>query len=242
MNIPIIFEDDFLIVIEKPTGMVVNKANSVAVETIQDWAEEKLQIQSASWRTKSEIPQTEFAARAGIVHRLDKDTSGLLLIAKKEDVFKNLQDQFLNRTVVKKYITLVHGKVAYEGEIKAPVGRLPWNRERFGILPGGREAITYYKRIELLSYNKGFYSLLEVSPQTGRTHQIRIHLKYIGNSVVSDPFYAGRKLYREDMKFCPRLFLHAAYIQFTHPDGKNVSFSCPLPSDLDLVIHAMIKV
>lgn len=249
MDISIVYEDELLFVIEKPPGVVVNKAESVRVETIQDWIEnrhsgEPEATPESSTKTILDVARMtvneEFKNRAGIVHRLDKDTSGLLIIAKTPQAFFNLQAQFKERTVSKKYITLVHGKVVPEtGEIKASVGRLPWNRERFGILPGGREATTSYRLLKSLKSSKGeIFSLLEVTPTTGRTHQIRIHLKYLGHSVVADNFYAGRKTVRADVKFCPRLFLHAAYIKFAHPQSlKIMELESRLPDDLQKVLE-----
>lgn len=246
MHIPIIYEDEFLLVIDKPSGVVVNRAQSVKEETIQDWAEKKIKSQISDPRVEEE---QDFYDRAGIVHRLDKETSGLLIIAKNPQVFIDIQTQFKERKVTKRYKTLVHGKVVpAKGEIKASVGRLPWNRERFGILPGGREAATsfevlgYYKHPDTTVGSHDIFSLLEVTPMTGRTHQIRIHLKYIGHTVVSDKFYAGRKTYREDIKFCPRLFLHAAYIAFTHPKSKQeIKFESALATDLRKVLEGQQK-
>jgi len=205
MNIPIIYEDESLLVVDKPAGIVVNKGESVKGETLQEWAEKNLKIKKLKFKIKED---NDFINRAGIVHRLDKETSGLLIIAKTPASFLQLQSQFKERNVSKKYITLVHGKVLPEkGEIRASVGRLPWNRERFGVLAGGREAITSYKLLKLFNSPKGeALSLLEVTPHTGRTHQIRIHLKYLGHPVVSDSFYAGRKTVKADYEFCPRLF------------------------------------
>lgn len=227
----IIFEDGEILVLEKPAGMVVNRAESVKEETLQEWLEKKFEIESGGG----------IGNRAGIVHRLDKETSGLILVAKTLNSFENLQSQFKERIVKKRYLALVHGKVVPdEGEIIAPVGRLPWNRERFGVLPGGREAKTTYKIIRNLIIDNLQFSLLELSPQTGRTHQIRIHLKYLNHPVVGDEFYAGRKTSREDRKWCPRLFLHAAYLGFLHPTTQKwLEFTSELPEDLKGVIDKL---
>lgn len=240
MVIPIIYEDESLLVIDKPGGLVVNRAESVKEETLQDWAEKKLKTAHRAPDSKLKTDEeNDFYNRAGIVHRLDKETSGLLIIAKTPQAFLDLQSQFKERKVTKKYKTLVHGKVVPQmGEIRASVGRLPWNRERFGVLPGGREATTSYKSLKSLKSPKGeMLTLLEVTPATGRTHQIRIHLKYLGHAVVSDKFYVGRKTLRLDIKFCPRLFLHAAYIKFRSPRTNDfVEFESKLPSDLQKVL------
>lgn len=244
MQIPIIYEDEFLLVVDKPSGVVVNRAESVKEETLQDWVESKFSIREPSGRFQFSNEEIDFAKRSGIVHRLDKETSGLLIIAKTPQIFLDLQAQFAERVVTKKYITLVHGKVLpAEGEIRASVGRLPWNRERFGILPGGREAMTSYKLLKSLNSPKGEpLSLLEVTPHTGRTHQIRIHLKYLGHPVVSDKFYAGRKTAKADREFCSRLFLHAAYVAFIHPKlAKTIEFTSEMPQDLQKALAKVTK-
>jgi len=247
MEPKIVFEDEEILVLEKPAGMVVNRAESAKGETVQDWVEEKLKTQNSKLKTtaqKSKLGNKYFWERGGIVHRLDKETSGLLLVAKTPEAFENLQKQFKERRVEKHYLALVHGLVEpKEGEIRAPVGRLPWNRERFGVLAGGRSAKTRYKVLRYLkrsdlpagqtSPENIVFSLLELKPETGRTHQIRVHLKFWGHPIVADEFYAGRKTSRRDREWCPRLFLHASFIVFVHPKtGKKMEFSLPLPSDL----------
>ncbi len=235
MEPKIVFEDEYLVVIDKPAGMIVNRADTTQnMVTVQDWAEEKI----LPINTNTTNTTNDFYKRAGVVHRLDKETSGLLLIAKTLEAFVNLQAQFKNREVKKKYLALVHGKVIpEEGEINAPVGRLPWNRERFGVMPGGREAITKYKIVKYYNLNSNIYTLLELAPETGRTHQIRVHLKYLGFPIVGDSFYAGRKQARDDREFCPRVFLHAGFISFAHPVTKEkLEFKSDLPAELKKVL------
>ena len=226
----IIFEDVSLLVVDKPSGWIVNESESARGDILQ------------SWLAKMDYPvagSREF--RSGIVHRLDKETSGILLVAKTPEAFRSLQSQFKERKVQKSYLTLVHGlPKPGEGEILAPVGRLPWRRDRFGILPGGREAATSYKTSGTYKRGKEDYSMIEAYPKTGRTHQIRIHLKYLGHPVVGDEFYAGRKTARKDRTWCPRLFLHAAQIEFNHPQsGERVSFSSPLPDELKKALSSL---
>jgi 23S rRNA pseudouridine1911/1915/1917 synthase len=226
----IIFEDKTILVINKPALWIVNDAATTnGQQTLQFWLSRNFKFATARLK--------EY--RSGIVHRLDKETSGILLVAKTKAAFENLQKQFKERKVAKKYLALVHGQVELkEGTIQAPVGRLPWRRDRFGVLPGGREAITKYK---VQKFYDG-HSLLELSPQTGRTHQIRIHLKYLGHPVVGDSFYAGRKTARADRKWCPRLFLHASEISFLHPQtGKGVVFKSQLPEDLKTALTSLDK-
>ncbi len=223
----IIFEDAAILVIDKPYGVVVNRAETTKEETIQDWI----------LQCHSEVTAGigEFFEKSGIVHRLDKDTSGVLVIAKTPDTYEKLKAQFQNREVTKKYLALVHGKVEPpEGVINVPIERSPFNRMQFGVFPGGREAVTSYKVIKLLSS----YSLLEISPHTGRTHQIRVHLKYLGHPIVSDPIYGGRKQLRLDLKFCPRLFLHATSLKIKHPTtGEILEFKSALPEKLQKVLN-----
>jgi 23S rRNA pseudouridine1911/1915/1917 synthase len=225
-DIKIIFEDEDFLIINKPSGITVNRADTTKDElTLQDFLDKKDPLD------ESLDKETDFYQRHGIVHRIDKETSGILIVAKNLESFLNLQSQFKERKVSKTYIALVHGRVEPdEGDINVPVGRLPWNRKRFGVLAGGKEAITHFKVIE--KYNKQF-TLLELSPKTGRTHQIRVHLKYFNHPIFGDFLYAGRKTSRDDRKILDRFFLHAKKITFFHPrTGKSVSFEAELPYEL----------
>jgi 23S rRNA pseudouridine1911/1915/1917 synthase len=232
MEPKILYEDKSLFVLDKPAGWVVNNAQTTAKnKTVQDWLRENFDY---------EISKNE-KYRSGIVHRLDKDTSGVILVAKTKSVFENLQMQFKNRGVEKVYVVLVHGSIRQKsGEINMPVGRLPWNRERFGVLPGGREAVTRYKFLSEYELDGKKFTFLEAFPKTGRTHQIRIHFKYLGYPVVADSFYAGGKTARGDRVWCPRLFLHAKEIKFRHPESnQEVTFSSELPQDLKSALSTL---
>lgn len=232
-GIKIIFEDDNLLVLDKPWGVTVNRAETEKGKTVQDWIEESGKIQLSNVDQ-----QLDFFKRSGIVHRIDKETSGILLAAKDSLSFENIQKQFKERVVKKTYIALVHGKVNGEGEIKVPVGRLPWARTKFGVLSGGREAVTKFKVKDLeLKINNEPMTLLELYPETGRTHQIRVHLKYINHPIFGDPLYAGRKIARNDRKILERLFLHAHKISFSHPKtGGKVEFTSELPKELEKLL------
>ena len=234
----IIFEDNDLLVIDKPAGIIANKAETVKNNlTVQDWSEKKLTREIFLEK------DSDFAKRGGLVHRLDKETSGILLIAKNQKSLENLQSQFKERQVIKKYYLLVHGKVVPKtGTINAPIDRLPWNRQHFGVFPGGREAKTDYAVLEYYLYNKDYFTFIEAVPHTGRTHQIRVHFKYLGYPLVGDELYAGRKTARIDRKFCPRHFLHAGYLEIKHPETNELlKFNSPLPSDLQSVISLLTK-
>ncbi|MEK7127241.1 MAG: RluA family pseudouridine synthase [Patescibacteria group bacterium] len=229
MNPKIIFEDENFLVIDKPYGITVNNAETNSNQkTIQKW----IDTRQNKGRT---LVSTEFYEKSGIVHRLDKDTSGVLVIAKTESAYLNLKSQFQSRLAGKKYLALVHGIVdPAAGTINAPIERNPFNRMKFGIFPGGREAETRYKILTALKT----FTLLEITPKTGRTHQIRVHMKYINHPIVSDPIYGGRKQNREDLKFCPRLFLHAQSLTIKHPiTNELLTFTSPLPEELQKVLN-----
>ena len=200
----IVYEDSDLLVIDKPPGLIIDRAT---IET-----EDHL-----------------------VVHRLDKDTSGLLVFAKTREALGNLQRQFKERKVRKGYLALVHGKVdPRSGTINKPIGRNPKETKKFAIVEGGRVSVTNYSVRERL----GDYTLLELEPLTGRTHQIRVHLKSIGHPVVGDKLYASRRQIKEDSKFCERQFLHAYRLGFEHPrTGEWLSFEVGLPIDLEEVLE-----
>jgi len=225
----IIFEDEELMVVNKPSGLTVNRSDTTKGEkTLQDLIEDEGKIGTDS-------SDQEFLDRSGIVHRLDKETSGALIVAKNSESFHSLQAQFKERKVGKRYIALSHGKVMSEGEISVPVGRLPWNRKRFGVLAGGREAKTFYKVKNYYENpkTKEILSLLEIEPKTGRTHQIRVHLKYISHPIFGDFLYSGRKTSRDDRKELERVFLHAFEISFDHPKTlERLTFESALPQEL----------
>lgn len=261
MNLPILFEDDAMLAVNKPPGIVVNNAQSVKGETVQDWADDYLSFPRRRESALSEggsVPvktgimsgmteydhEKEFIDRAGIVHRIDKETSGILLIAKTVPSFIELQRQFKERIIHKTYLAIVHGALVPDiGEIRAPVGRLPWNRERFGIVPGGRESVTNYKVISHFErpHKKQTekYSFVELNPETGRTHQIRVHLKYINHPIIGDYLYAGRKTARDDRTWAPRVMLHAWKLTCIHPaTGKELAIEAPIPDDMNSIINS----
>jgi len=227
-NIPleIVFEDDHVIVINKPAGLVVHPAAGIHSGTLANaLAYHFQQLSNAG------------SVRPGLVHRLDKDTSGLLVVAKTETDHENLADQFRAREVFKSYVALVYGAVKQEsGRIEQPIARDPRNRTRMAIVPGGRGALSLY-RIRR-SYNS--FTLLEVELKTGRTHQIRVHLSWLKHPVVGDELYgAGRDNnlrdvhLRAQIRKLKRQFLHAEQLGFRHPHtGEQVRFVASLPAEL----------
>lgn len=251
----IVFEDESLLVVEKPAGMIVNRADTTRdVATLQDLVEKYFKSKNIELKKSGEdivvdgySKSDEFINRSGIVHRLDKETSGIIIVAKDVASFVGLQKQFKNGTVKKTYLALVHGRVMpEEGEISVPIGRLPWNRKRFGVISEGREAKTLYRVLEYREFNHDKkteeVSLVEVYPQTGRTHQIRVHFQYLNHPIFSDELYAGRKISRDDRKFLKRHFLHAARISFLHPvTQKSLNLEAALPEDLTEFISSYTK-
>lgn len=229
----VIYKSESFLVLNKPAGMIVNRADTARDQyTVQDFILENYDLGKP-------LPDdtSEFLQRGGIVHRLDKETSGALLVALTRDAFVALQNQFKEKRVKKEYVALVHGKLVAEGELNVPIGRLPWNRMRFGVLPQGRESYTKFKVLQYKTLREGrnseILSLVAVFPQTGRTHQIRVHMQYAGHPIFADSLYAGRKNIVHDRKLLSRHFLHASKISFTNPQTqKPVTFEAPLPQEL----------
>lgn len=228
-NIPldIVFEDDDLIVINKPAGLVVHPAAGIQSGTLANAL--AYHFQQLSTRAG--------AIRPGIVHRLDKDTSGLLVAAKTESSHEHLADQFRAREVFKSYVALVYGVVKQgEGRIEQPIARDPRNRTRMAVVAGGRGALSLYKVRR--SYDS--FTLLDVEIKTGRTHQIRVHLAWLKHPVVGDELYAGGRdnnvqdvRLRAQIRKLNRQFLHAEHLRFTHPKtGEPMRFVAPLPAEL----------
>ena len=214
--LPILYQDLDILVVDKPAGLTVHPAPGHPRGTLVN-------------ALLARVPGLRGIAgtvRPGIVHRLDKDTSGLMVVAKNDRAMRALQKQLKDREVHKAYLALVHGVPnPRHGVIEAPVGRHPVNRKKMAVVPGGREAITRYRVLREIA--GGRYALLEVEPVTGRTHQIRVHLAAIGHPVFGDPLYGKRS------SLLPRQFLHAARLGFKMPlGGREVEFESPLPPDL----------
>ena len=214
----IVYEDDDLLVIDKPAGLTVHPAPGHSEHTLVNAILAHCPLLSING-----------SIRPGIVHRLDKDTSGLMMIAKNDTAQRDLSNQIKSRSVLKQYTVLVHGRLSPEkGVIDAPIGRDPNARKRMAVVGSGREARTRYS---VLKYFKG-YTLLEVTLETGRTHQIRVHMAATGFPVVGDAVY-GKK-----SDIVARQFMHACRLGFNLPSsGKRVEFTAPLPGDLEEAVE-----
>ncbi len=227
LPLAIVYEDSDILVVNKAAGMVVHVGSGIKSGTLVN----ALLSRFAPSRGLSTIGGDQ---RPGIVHRLDKMTSGLVVVAKNDIAHRRLSEQFKSREVHKTYVALVHGRVAADsGQISRPVGRDPRHRTRMkvgGIAP--REALTKYRVLRRL----GHFTLVEASPQTGRTHQIRVHLASLGHPVVGDTTYGAPAKLRfgeSEEPTMPRTFLHAAKLAFAHPlTGAPLEFEAPLPAEL----------
>ena len=224
-NIPVdvVYEDGDLIVVNKARGMVVHPAVGNYDGTL---------VNALLYHCK-DLSSIGGMVRPGIVHRLDKDTSGLIVVAKNDLAHQSLAKQFSGKSVLKQYLALVHGVIrADSGIIKKSIGRNPRNRKKMAVIEEGKESETHYKIIK--RFKK--YSLVELTLKSGRTHQIRVHLTSISHPVVGDPLYGHRK---EFIKITGQL-LHSAKMGFIHP-GKNqyVEFTAPLPEDMQRIIKLL---
>ena len=252
-NIPldIVFEDEYLAVINKPAGMVVHPGAGVQSGTLAN---------AIAWHFRSEPPASAGGTisasesphplramppahaggsdRVGIVHRLDKDTSGLIVVAKTDEIHEALSEQFRERQVYKSYVALVHGSPdANTGKIEAPIARNKHNRLRMKVATNGRSALSLWKVRK--RYEK--FTLLDVEIKTGRTHQIRVHMAYINHPIVGDEIYnEGRdntvadSNVRNAIRSLGRFFLHAERLSFTHPKtGERLEFQQEMPPELN---------
>ncbi|MEA2020404.1 MAG: RluA family pseudouridine synthase [Patescibacteria group bacterium] len=227
----VVYEDPSILLVNKPSGLVVNRSDTWEGDTLED-----------QLRKYFSLADNGIGGRAGIVHRLDKDTSGLLLIAKKEKAFEKLLSQFKNREVEKGYFALSYGKVKPErGVIDAPIDRNPKQRRKMAVVEGGRSAVTEFVVQKYFEKGGKHFTLLELYPKTGRTHQLRVHLAAFNHALVGDPLYSGDKRFRRDKEWCPRLFLHAFSLRFRHPEtGEFEYFEIGLPEELLDVLEGLV--
>ena len=212
LNLAIVYEDDDVVVVNKPQGMVVHPSAGHPNGTL---------VNGLLYQVKN-LSTINDVVRPGIVHRIDKDTSGLLMVAKNDHAHESLAQQLKNKTSLRKYVALVHGEIPHEkGRIEAPIGRSKVNRKMQAVIEGGKPAVTHF---EVLKRFEGF-TLIELQLETGRTHQIRVHMQYIGYPVAGDPLYGPKKTLKGNGQF-----LHAKLLGFEHPTtGDSMVFEASLP-------------
>ncbi len=245
----VVYQDADLLVVDKPAGMVVHPAPGHVSGTLVNallGLDPSLALVGGSDKVAifSEKMASLSGLRAGVVHRLDRETSGLLLVAKNDVAFAKLQRQFKTRRVEKTYLALVEGVPdTASGRIEAPIARDPAHRQRMAVLSenrGGRRAVTGFhvvtSYVSAMSQQRHEFALLEVDLFTGRTHQIRVHMAFIKHPVVGDRIYGRRK----QRIPCPRQFLHAHRLAFTQPTtGQRIEVEAPLPADLQAVLDQL---
>lgn len=238
INFDILYEDSDILVLNKSEGVVVNTSATTKENTIQDALIQKFSsvfLEPKPSKTSDNQQETDFYARAGIVHRLDKDTSGILIAAKNEKSFASLQKQFKDRSINKEYIALINGKLEDDViEINASIKRHPVVRTKFAIGPEGKESFTRIEKIKDVFINGENLTLVRVLPKTGRTHQIRVHLSAINHPIIGDTIYMSKKTYNYWLPQFRRLMLHAHKIEFLHPSfEKRVQFEASLPKEFE---------
>jgi 23S rRNA pseudouridine1911/1915/1917 synthase len=227
----IVYEDEGILIINKPPGLVVHPAAGNWSGTLQNGL-------------LFHDPELAKVPRAGIVHRLDKETSGLMVVARTLEAHTSLVTQLQERTVKREYLALVQGQVISGGMVDEPIGRHPVDRKRMAVVASGKPAITHY----LIEERFEGYTLLRVSLETGRTHQIRVHMAHIRFPMVGDPVYGGRaripaglsEEVREAILKFPRQALHATRLGLVHPvTGEEMQWEAPLPEDMQALLSSM---
>lgn len=217
----IIYSDEDILVLNKRAGVVCTKEGRKEEGTLEDWLKEKF--------GDNDLP------RMGIVHRLDKGTSGLMVVVKNAESRKKMLAVFKNREIKKMYLALVGGDVSSKGEIKVPIGRSNYTFGKFAVNALGKEAETHFKVIKKYEYLGKKYSLLEIDLKSGRTHQIRVHFSYLGWPLVGDKLYGG-----EELLGLTRPFLQSARMEFVHPNsGKKLIFESELAQDLQNLLDKL---
>lgn len=218
----IYYEDDDVLVVNKPEGMVVHPSAGHQSGTL---------VHALLYHCK-DLSGINGKIRPGIVHRIDKDTSGLLMIAKNDAAHESLASQLKAKTSTREYVALVHGNIAHQnGTIEAPIGRSKVDRQKMAVVEDGKAARTHFQVLERF----GDYTLVSCQLDTGRTHQIRVHMKYIGHPLAGDPKYGPKNTLAGNGQY-----LHAAKLGFTHPKtGENLTFEAPLPDDFEQVLEKL---
>ncbi|MBC7581512.1 RluA family pseudouridine synthase [Aeromicrobium sp.] len=221
IELPILYEDDDCVVVIKPVGLLTHSKGAFNPEpSVASWLRQRLA--SGAWQSTVDDAGN---ARAGIVHRLDRATSGVIICAKTPGALSKLQKQFSLRKAKKTYIAIVQGQLAQEhAVIDMPIERNPKKPQMFRVGINGKPSITEYK----VTKTSEHYSMLELTPQTGRTHQLRVHLNQLGHPILGDEFYNGKK--------AARMFLHAYSLEITVPNSERLTFTAPLPPEFAKVL------
>jgi 23S rRNA pseudouridine1911/1915/1917 synthase len=240
----ILFEDDEVIVIDKPAGLVVHGDGRTDESTLADWILEYCPYIGGvgeSWQTES----GQVMPRPGIVHRLDRETSGVMVVAKTQESFENLKEQFKNREVKKEYRAIVNGTFKDDvesGVIDKPIGKSPSDFRKWSAQPGARgalrEALTEYEIISRVGVGNDGYAYISAKPHTGRTHQIRVHLKAIHHSVLGDKLYGAKRVHNIGTKV-PRTMLHAHSLSFKNLSGETGVHIANIPQDFKQVLDSL---
>ncbi|MTD30314.1 RluA family pseudouridine synthase [Planomicrobium sp. YIM 101495] len=222
LNLEIVYEDADVLVVNKPKGMVVHPAPGHASGTLVN----------GLMHHCTDLSGINGVIRPGIVHRIDKDTSGLLMVAKNDAAHHSLVEQLVKKTVTRRYIALVHGHIPHDkGTIEAPIARDTKDRQRMAVVDNGKHAVTHFRVLERF----GDFTLVECSLETGRTHQIRVHMRYIGFPLVGDPKYGPKRL-----KEAVGQALHAQVIGFDHPvTGEYLEFSAEPPTEFAELVESV---
>ncbi len=231
LPLSVVHEDQSLLVIAKPAGLVVHPGAGNADGTLQN-------------ALLHHVPELAQVPRAGIVHRLDKDTSGLLVVARTLSAHTYLVNELQARRIHREYEALVMGRMIAGGKVEAPLGRHPQDRLRMAVRQGGRQALTHYRVLARFPH----HTHLRLQLDTGRTHQIRVHMAHIGYPIVGDPLYGGRlrlpaassEALKQALRDFKRQALHAARLAFVHPDTRaEVVFTAALPDDMSRLLHLL---
>ncbi len=229
----IVFEDESMLVVNKPAGLVVHPAAGNWDGTLQN-------------ALLHHDPALEGLPRAGLVHRIDKETSGLLMVARTLTAHKLLVDQLQARAFEREYLTVVRGYMTAGGTVDAPLARHPTDRKKYAVREGGKEAITHYRVAQRFAK----HTLLKVNLETGRTHQIRVHMSHINHAIVGDQVYGGRfkplanasELLSDTLRGFKRQALHAARLGVVHPvTGEPISWECEMPADMAHLVEVLAK-
>ncbi|ARD49235.1 pseudouridine synthase [Sporosarcina sp. P37] len=222
LNVEIVYEDQDVLIVNKPVGMVVHPSPGHLSGTLVNGLMYQI----------TDLSGINGVMRPGIVHRIDKDTSGLLMVAKNDKAHVSLVNQLVAKSVTRVYTALVHGHIPHDnGTIDAPIGRDKRDRQRMAVVDDGKHAVTHFKVLERF----GTYTLVECRLETGRTHQIRVHMKYIGHPLVGDPKYGPRKT----IDFGGQV-LHAGTIGFQHPvTDEYLEFTAPLPESYQKLLNEL---